>query len=32
MIVKMHMRGICKRLNASNRTQAAVIGLREELV
>lgn len=32
VIIKMHMRGICKRLNANNRTQAAVIALREELV
>lgn len=29
--VKMHMRSICNKLNAKNRTQAAVIALREEI-
>lgn len=29
--IKMHMRSICKRLGAKNRTQAAVIALREQL-
>jgi DNA-binding NarL/FixJ family response regulator len=32
IIIKMHMRGICKRLDAKNRTQAAVIALREKLI
>ena len=31
VLIKMHMRGICKRLGAKNRTQAAVIALREQL-
>jgi len=31
VLIKMHMRGICKRLDAKNRTQAAVIALREHL-
>ncbi|MBZ8117739.1 response regulator transcription factor [Roseovarius sp. LXJ103] len=29
--VKMHMRGICNKMGAKNRTQAAVIALREQI-
>jgi len=32
VLVKMHMRGICKRLGAQNRTQAAIIALKEKLI
>lgn len=31
VLIKMHMRGICKKLGAKNRTQAAIIALREQL-
>lgn len=30
--VKMHLRSICRKLNAKNRTQAALMGLRVFLV
>lgn len=32
ILIKMHMRSICKQLGAKNRTQAAVIALREQMV
>ena len=31
VLIKMHMRGICKRLGAKNRTQAAIIAIQEKL-
>lgn len=31
VLVKMYMRGICRKLGAKNRTQAAIIALREEI-
>ena len=30
--IKMHMRAICHKLGAKNRTQAAVIALREQIL
>ena len=32
VLVKMHMRSICKRMDAKNRTEAAVIALREKII